>query len=80
MSGPRLSRGHGTGVYDVSLDGVRIGSVHKRATHYNLRRPVTVHYWSAWTPSREQLFSPGSRSGFRTRADAIVALVEKAQA
>jgi hypothetical protein len=78
MSRPRLTRGLGTGSYDVSLDGQLIGRVHKRATHYNLRRPVTVHYWTAETATRERLFSPGSRSGFRTRADAIVALVEAA--
>lgn len=50
------------GSYDVYADGVKVGNVYKRQTHYNLQRPVTVTYWRVEHDS--------DFTHFRTRAEA----------
>lgn len=65
--------------YDVFADNVLVGSTTKRSQSFNLRRPVTVHYWLAVKPDGERLRAwYSSMGGYRTRTEAAEALIEAA--
>lgn len=57
-------------------DGAKLGQVSKRSTHYNLARPVTVHYWIAENADGESLRGSDNQSTkFSTRTEAAEALL-----
>jgi hypothetical protein len=72
-----LKRGSGEGIYDVYLDGEKIGYVRRFETHYNLRRYVVVREWRAFSDKTGKVWAQGSYGGgWNTRRDAVAALVE----
>lgn len=71
-----LKPGIGMGCYDVFLDGVLVGEVRKKVTHYNLRRKIVVTEWYGTTVERVRV---PERSGYNTRRDAVSSLVKAVQ-
>lgn len=69
------------GRFDVTRreDGKLLGTVEQRSEHYNLARPVTVHFWIA-TPAGGRTIADGTRSArYGTRVEAALALEVHAQ-
>lgn len=73
----RFRADNAIGKYAVSVDGKLIGYVRKRAQHYNLRRAVTVHYWTAETAAGKTMPSGTHSTGYPTRSAAADVLIEE---
>lgn len=82
MSTPKVTKSadHIRDQYDVSVDGVKVGSVRKHVVHYNLTRAMVVRSWIAHlADGRKIVNGRGNESAkFRTRAEAVEAVVAHA--